>query len=231
MSRWIFAGKTGYTTDALNTLVTCGKRNDMDVIVVSMRTRSTGEKGVPLFTDTAALLDYANNFQKLNISENETTFVLDNAYDFSIASNDLTTSASLISIDQDSCVILPNTASFSDAIPSISLEEGNQAYLTYQFAGQEIGKASITLEENTEKEFEFSEVESAANEDKTNYITINIKIILIVLAGIAIFLLLILFFYKIYLKNRAKLRQAINLYEKRRMLRRRRYRRRKKHRR
>ena len=227
----IFAGKTGYTTDALNTLVTCGKRNGMDVIVVSMRTRSTGEKGVPLFTDTAALLDYANNFQKLNISENETTFVLDNAYDFSIASNDLNTSASLISIDKDSCVILPNSASFSDAVPSISLEEGNKAYLTYQFAGQEIGKASVTLKENTETEFEFSEVESATDETKTNYITINVKIILIILAGIAIFLLLILFLYKLYLKNRAKLRKTINLYEKRRMLRRRRYRRRKKHRR
>ena len=80
----VFAGKTGYTTDALNTLVTCGTRNGLDVIIVTMRTQSTAERGVPLFTDTAALLDYANNFRKLNISENEQTFVVGNAYDFSI---------------------------------------------------------------------------------------------------------------------------------------------------
>ena len=45
----IFAGKTGYTTDALNTLVTCGERNDLDVIVVTMKTRSTGEKKAFLY--------------------------------------------------------------------------------------------------------------------------------------------------------------------------------------
>ena len=34
----VFAGKTGYTTVALNTLVTCATRNGMDLIVVTMKT-------------------------------------------------------------------------------------------------------------------------------------------------------------------------------------------------
>ena len=89
----VFSGKTGYTSDALNTLVTCGTRNDMDVIVVTMRTRSSGERGVPLFTDTQALLDYANNFHKINISENEETFVVGNAYDFSVKPEDTVSTA------------------------------------------------------------------------------------------------------------------------------------------
>ena len=231
----IFAGKTGYTTDALNTLVTCGERNDMDVIVVTMRTRSTSEKGVPLFTDTAALLDYANNFQKVNISQNEKTFIVGNAYDFSVDANDLNTSASLISIDEVSNVILPNTASFTDTTASITFEEhadGNKAYLTYEYAGQVVGKASIKLEESTEKEFEFSETESGtqANEEGPKYITINIKTIVIILFILIGILLLILLIRNFYERNRAKIRKALNIYQKRRFLRRKRYRRRKRRR-
>ena len=232
----IFSGKTGYTSDALNTLVTCGKRNDMDVIVVTMRTQSTGERGVPLFTDTAALLDYANNFQRFNISDNETTFVVDNAYDFSVDTEDFKNSGSLISIDKDSCVILPNAVSFQDAVPSITFEEqdGNsKAYLTYEFAGQIVGKASITLDENTEEEFSFSETESTGEltgQNGPKFITINVTLILAILLGLAALVLIIYSIYRLYLKNRAKIRKSINIYQKRRFLKRRRYHRRKKRR-
>lgn len=230
----IFAGKTGYTTDALNTLVTCGKRNDMDVIVVTMRTRSTGEKGVPLFTDTAALLDYANNFHKLNISDNEKTFIVGNAYDFSVDTND-SNSSSLISIDETSSVILPNTAAFSDAVASITFEEhteGSTAYLTYQYADQFVGKASIKLEETLEPDFEFSETESGenTNEDGVKFFTINLKVIFIILLILLAIIVLILMFRRFYEKNRAKIRKAIRIYQKRRFLRRKHNRRRKRRR-
>ena len=230
----IFMGKTGYTSDALNTLVTCGTRNGMDVIVVTMRTRSTAEKGVPLYTDTASLLDYANNFQKLNISENEQTFVVGNAYDFSMESDDPEFSASLISIDKDSSIILPNTVSFSDADASISFEEhenGNKAYLTYEYAGQTVGRASITLEQTQENEFNFSDTESNKNEasNKTgpNFITINLKLIFIVLFSVIAVLLIGLLIFRSYQKNRLKIQKAINIYNKRRFINRKRYRRRK----
>ena len=230
----IFAGKTGYTTDALNTLVTCGKRNGMDIIVISMRTRSTGEKGIPLFTDTAALLDYANNFQKLNISNNEKTFVVGNAYDFSVDSDALTASTSLISIDENSTIIMPNHTSFTDAVPSITFEEhadGNKAYLTYEYAGQVVGKASITLEESPEA-FEFSETESdeASDNKGTKFITINLKVIVIVIAAILGIILIVFLIYRLIERNRAKIRKAMNIHQKRRFLRRKRYRSRKRRR-
>lgn len=227
----VFAGKTGYTTDALNTLVTCGTRNDMDVIVVTMRSRSTGERGVPLYTDTAALLDYANNFQKLNISENEHTFVVGNAYEFSVESEAEDTSGSLISIDKDSTLILPNTAAFTDAAPSITLEEsenGNSAYLSYEYAGQTVGRASITLQETVQDDYSFSETES--DNSDSGFIIINFRMILIVLIVIMFLCFLIFLFYRFYDKNRAKIYKAVNIARKRRMLKRRRYRRRKKRR-
>ena len=231
----IFAGKTGYTTDALNTLVTCGKRNDLDVIIVTMRTRSTGEKGVPLFTDTAALLDYANNFHKINISQNEKTFVIGNAYDFSVDTNDLNTSASLITIDAESNIIIPNTANFADTTASITFEEhtdGNKAYLTYEYAGQIVGKASIELEETAEQEFEFSETESGENTklEGPKYVTINLKVIFLILVILVGILLLVLFIRSFLEKNRAKIRKAIRIHQKRSFLRRKRYRKRKRRR-
>lgn len=222
----VFSGKTGYTSDALNTLVTCGTRNDMDVIVVTMRTRSSGERGVPVVTDTQALLDYANNFHKLNISENEETFVVGNAYDFSVKSEDMGDTASLISIDDQACVILPNQVSFSDTRPSITFEEdadGSRPYLTYEYAGQTVGKASITLEDLPPEE-------PAAQEDKiekTRFITINIRVIIIALAVIFGILLIALFIYRFYLRNRAKIRKAIQIYQKRRFITKKRYRRKK----
>lgn len=231
----IFAGKTGYTSDALNTLVTCGTRNDMDIIVVTMRTRSTAEKGVPLFTDTAALLDYANNFHKLNIASNEKTFMVGNAYDFSVDANDFNTPASLISIDETSSVILPNTASFTDAVPSISFEEhadGNTAYLTYEYADQFVGKASIKLEDTKKTHFEFSETESGENtgENEVTFITINLKIVLIVLIILLTIIVLALLIYNFYQRNRAKIRKALHIYKKRRFLKRKRNRRRRRRR-
>lgn len=219
----VFSGKTGYTTDALNTLVTCGTRNGMDIIVVTMRTRSTAEKGVPLFSDTAALLDYANNFQELNIADNEKTFLVDNAYDFSVDANDTNASASLISIDEANSIILPNTAAFSDAVPSISFEEnadGNTAWLTYEYAGQFVGKTSIKLEETAAGELEFDETESGENtrEDGVNFITINLKIVFIIVLILFVFLIFGLLIYNFYQKNRAKIRKAIRIYKKRRFL-------------
>lgn len=226
----IFAGKTGYTTDALNTLMTCGTRNGMDVIVITMRTRSTAERGVPLYTDTSALLDYANNFQKINISENEKTFTVGNAYDFSLETDTTDTSGSLISIDQDSFVILPNTVTFADAVPSVHLDEDSkEAYLSYEYAGQTIGRAAITLaKEKPQETSPFPNASPKLSEDDTpKFLVINLKIVLLVILAIAGFVILIYLIYHIYDKNRIRLRKALNLYQKRRMLHRRRSRRKK----
>ena len=49
----------------------------MDLIVVTMKTQGSAERGVPVYTDTANLLNYASeNFHKVNISENEENFTI-----------------------------------------------------------------------------------------------------------------------------------------------------------
>ena len=48
----VIGGKTGYTSLAGNTLVTCAERDGVRLIAVIMKSKSTQ------YTDTSALLDY-----------------------------------------------------------------------------------------------------------------------------------------------------------------------------
>ena len=63
----ILGGKTGFTSDSRQTLVTCAEKNGMRLVCVVFKEESPDQ-----FTDTVELFDYGfHNFQVLNISENE----------------------------------------------------------------------------------------------------------------------------------------------------------------
>ena len=63
----VFAGKTGYTVVAKNTLVTCAARDDMELICVTMKT-----EGRQVYVDTASLFDFCfDNFKKVDIGTSE----------------------------------------------------------------------------------------------------------------------------------------------------------------
>ena len=116
----VFAGKTGYTEAALNTLVTCATRNGMDLIVVTMKSQGTGEKGVPIYPDTTNLLNYATeNFQKVNISENEANFSIGQGQLFDTGTSIFGSTTPMIEMDTDGYVVLPNSVDFSAASPSL----------------------------------------------------------------------------------------------------------------
>lgn len=155
----VFAGKTGYTTAALNTLVTCATRNGMDLIVVTMKTQGTGELGVPLFSDTANLLNYAGeNFQKVNISQNEVNFTIGQNELFDTGSSVFGNTAPMIEMDTDGYVILPINADFSEASPQLEFVDTESspviANLTYTYAGQTIGSTELKLTSNEIQEFD-----------------------------------------------------------------------------
>lgn len=206
----VIAGKTGGTTAAKNTLVTAAERNGMTLIVVTMRTASTGEKGVPVFTDTALLLDYASeNFTKWNVSSNETSFSVDNSSFFHTGSAIFGNSKSLIEIDKNDSVILPNGIDFSEASPELTFQNDENsdviATLSYTYEGQPVGSASILLAKSNVQEFEFDKetgeddetAEAAETEESTvqpkKFIKINIRLILtFVIIGVVIFLIYLL---------------------------------------
>ncbi len=210
----VFAGKTGYTTAALNTLVTCATRNGMDLVVVTMKSQGTAEKGVPIYPDTQNLLNYATeNFQKVNISENESNFILGQSQLFDAGNALFGDSTPLIQMDTDGYVVLPVTASFSDASPNLNFNDSGDnsdviATLSYTYAGQAIGSTNLYMTENTDAQtFPFSNTEtsgeegteqdSAQNSSQKKIIKINLRLILYGVAAIISILVLILLGKKI----------------------------------
>lgn len=199
----VIAGKTGNTSVAKGTLVTVAERGGMTLIVVTMRTQSTGEKGVPLFSDTALLLDYASeNFTKYNVSENETNFSVAGSGTSYIGSAIFGQSNSLITIDSNAGIILPNGASFSDATPQLLFQDENTdsdliASLSYTYNGEPVGTADIELMKDNLQEFTFdketdTEDDSASQESlqQKHFIKINVRLILMI-AAILLFLFLL----------------------------------------
>lgn len=202
----VIAGKTGNTSVAKGTLVTVAERNDMTLIVVTMRTQSTGEKGVPLFTDTALLLDYASeNFTRFNVSENETNFSVAGSGTSYIGSAIFGQSKPLIQIDTNAGIVLPNGASFTDASPELTFQDENTdsdviASLSYTYNEEPVGTADISLTKDNLQEFTFdkeTDSDETADTDgtekpiqQTHFIKINVRMILIV-AGILLLLFLL----------------------------------------
>ncbi|MCD8198092.1 MAG: D-alanyl-D-alanine carboxypeptidase [Lachnospiraceae bacterium] len=201
----VFAGKTGYTVAAQNTLVTCATRNGMDLIVVTMKTLGTSETGVPVYTDTANLLDYATeNFQKVNISENETNFTIGQSDLFDTGASIFGTSSPIIEMDSEGYVVLPVTASLSDAEASLDFLESQEddviATLSYTYAGQSIGSTELYLTENTLQEFDFGSLDADEESEDGNtqrLIRIDLRIVGLIAAILLFLLILILLLRKI----------------------------------
>lgn len=207
----VFCGKTGYTSAALNTLVTCATRNGMDLVVVTMKTQSTGERGVPLYTDTANLLNYASeNFHRVNISENETNFTIGQGELFDTGSPVFGTSNPMIEMEKSGCVILPVSADFSDAAPRLEFQDADDsrviATLSYTYAGQTVGSTSLYLSDNPINDFNFRKTDGeeavpgaapAETEPKVNLIKINLRIVGIAVCSVLLLLTVLLLIRKL----------------------------------
>lgn len=141
----IIGGKTGYTSLAGNTLVTCAQKNGMTLISVILNGHQTH------YSDTKTLLDFGfENFQSLKAADYETTYTsLEN--DMSIAGLPSSNLAAL-TIDRNSRITLPKSASFSDTQSKISYrlspEDPKEALakITYQYGDREIGLAYLLLD-------------------------------------------------------------------------------------
>ena len=196
----IIGGKTGYTDTARQTLVSCAERNGMKLICVIMKEESPNQ-----FTDTVDLFQYGfNNFEAVNVSQNESNYNIDNA-DFFQTDNDIFGSSKpVLSLNKDSYVVLPKTAVFEDTESSISYDvedESQIAKIDYTYNGVYVGSASVDIALNTESSYDFdtsgqsSVDESTANEEpQENVIFVNVKRVLsviLIVAGILIFLFII----------------------------------------
>lgn len=154
------AGKTGYTTEANNTLVTLADNGKMKLVCVTLKIYPGH-----VFSDTKELFEYGfNNFERVKISGNED-------------------SEKIKSIPEDACVTLPPDVKFSSLKSKIShMGSGNKGILSYTYEDNPVGKAIVeTVGEKAFKDAsqEGEKEESGPSVFKILFVCLLIAIILL----------------------------------------------------
>ena len=189
-------GKTGYTATANSTLVTYAEKDGMTLICVVMDTQSPNQ-----FIDTVNLFDYAfDNFQVLNVSENDTDYSAETTVD----NGNLDNIAPFVELDKEAVIVLPKTAEFSDTSSSVEYNDSDPEIagsITYTYAGRNVGKADIKTTGVVVEGYAFDN-ESTEEEEKEAVSTVQVRPIVVVLLIVAVILLgVLLFFLKRFYDN------------------------------
>ena len=170
------AGKTGYTDEALNTLVSCAADDNLELISVVLKTH-----GKNVYPDSINLLEYGfNNFAKYTIADYED-------------------SADFKEIDPNAYVVLPENVNFQSLDYEITQDDTNSSTgtVTYTYQGNPVGKAAVTLsdeylqKDNTKNEAQVSGDKSDSETQKQAQSTIPREVILVICVIAAVLILII----------------------------------------
>lgn len=185
--------KTGYTDFARQTLVSCAKKNGMKLICVVLKEESPYQ-----YKDTIELLDYGfNNFQAINIGENDKTYVIQCVNFFSTDFDFFGSSKPILQMNNEDYIVLPKDGVFSDTESELSydnLDEKEIARVNYYFNGEYVGNAAIEKAEKEMVSFDFGTKNEAPvkEEKKEDVVIINITKVLIYVGVVALIFIFII---------------------------------------
>ena len=153
----VVGGKTGYTDQARETLVTFAEREDVHLICVIIKEEPPYE-----YYDTIDLLNYAfDNFTKVNIKESERKYTLSSPDFLSFGPDIFGKSEPAYRIEETSSLMIPKKASFSDLDSEI-------IPLTYETAsGQDSKEERKKKKEKKVKGTNTNETHSESHDKKT----------------------------------------------------------------
>ena len=141
---WLVGSKTGYTSQSRQTLVSCAKKDGMELICVVFVEESPYQ-----FTDTIALFDYGfENFQRVKISDHETGYTMANTGFLESGSDIFGNSKPFISLAEDTYVIIPNSAVFTDLTSSLVYDTeyaGAVAEVQYFYENNYVGETYVKV--------------------------------------------------------------------------------------
>ncbi len=216
----ILGGKTGYTDQARQTLVTCAEQNGMRLVCVVFKEESPSQ-----FTDTIELFDYGfHNFQLMNISEHEDKYQIEPSGFLQTGNDIFGSSKPILTIDNNSSVIIPNTVSFDDLDSTIDYnvsDENRIAQIEYSYNDTYVGSAYLELAADNASNYEFDtnlettnisvekSDEESAGPDQNNIIFINVKKVLIIVLSTA-FIMIVLFILRAFTINNRNARRRQN---------------------
>ena len=217
---YCLGGKTGYTTVANSTLVTYAEKDGMTLICVVLDAQGSGH-----YEDTRALFDFCfDNFKKMNVMENETSYAQQNKETDGVLGN----YEPFVSLDSKSSIILPIMAEFSDADSEIIYNKEEKDILgsiEYTYAGRLVGSANLTAtnavvdtfqfldDENEDIEKDNIQSDEKQEEDKEKVIQVNRKTILLLLLAVLAAALLIFLIWK-FIDNFYYIKRKLHLNRK-----------------
>lgn len=155
-------GKTGFTPEAMNTLVTYAKRGDMELIGVSMNSNWKH------YEDTIRLFDYGfDNFTTYNMAAVQNSS--ESADDMlSVSSALFGSEVASITLDESSSwITLPNTIPLNSVDTHMEMDTSSQdasvAHIFYSVNGFEFGRSTLkVVVPETQESFDFAAHETAA---------------------------------------------------------------------
>lgn len=221
----IVGGKTGFTNDARQTLVTCAQRDGMKLICVVMKDESPYQ-----FTDTADLLDYGfASFVKMNVADNEKRYNIRSASFFHTKLDIMGSSRDILRLNKEGSIIIPKGMNFEDATVYVDFNpgiEGAVAKLDYYMGDNRVGGTTLDYASNDRKLFEFANIITDDSSDqpvsykpahKTVFVTVSDVVKkLFMIVGTLFFIILIITLVLRFIKSaqRAKMKKR-KRYKKR----------------
>ena len=174
-------GKTGYTDQALTTLVTFATKEDTNLVAVVLRTHGGGKNA---YVDTRAMLDYAfDHFTKVPITSTELV------------------DSNIESVSDHAYVMLPTNLKLEDLEWSMELPEelaDKTGVVSYTYKGQAVGNVEVTITQACYNEIHgIKEVKQEETEVKTK-LSLGVKLILLAMVCVvfAMIALIVLVAYK-----------------------------------
>lgn len=165
---YLVGSKTGFTSEARQTLVSAAKKDGMELICVIMKEETPYQ-----FEDTVALFNYGfENFKRVNIAEHQDENNVFSGGFFSVGQDVFGSNKSILDIDPNAFVVLPKNGEFTDVDYHLSYNEaagdGQVARVDYFFHGNPVGVANLRMNaENASlfEQFAKEEAEAPAEED------------------------------------------------------------------
>ena len=193
----IKGGKTGYTDEARQTLVTCAERNDMKLICVILKEESPNQ-----FYDTVKLFDYGfTNFSVVNVAEHETKYSIESSSFFHTSTDIFGNSQQVLTLNQDSYLIMPKTVTFEDLDSKVSYDtksDSEIAIINYYYHGAFVGAATVNLlsPDTSSNGFTYKDSsEEATDASQQEPLVINVKYVLVIMLALGLLIILISFIH------------------------------------
>ena len=185
-------GKTGYTVDANNTLVTFAKRDDMTLIAVVMNV-----DGPYHYVDTTNLFDYCfDNFRMADVTDCDELFA-------GLSEQSIGTLAENIhftEVETTGRIILPKTADVKDTTLSVvpaadGSKEGVIGHLVYSYGDHQVGVGDLIFEAPEEEPYPFHNLPAAEGGSEVEYVRVDFKLIFSIVAAVVAGLLILIFLF------------------------------------